>query len=298
MTLTGHSASHPGKSRIANSMGKARILMEALPYIRAFRGATIVIKYGGAAMEDSAFAEEVAGDVTLLTMVGLRPVIVHGGGARISEAMRRQGVEPQWRDGLRVTDQPTMRIVQHVLVGEVNPELVRLLSRRGSTAIGMTGLDGAMFAARPISPDLGLVGEVTSVRTDLIASMLEDGVVPVVAPLGLGEDGRAYNLNADTAAGALAVALGAQKLVYLTDVEGVRRDQHRPETLISRMQLSELRQLLTGNGIGGGMRPKLASCVTALEGGVAQAHILDGRVQHALLLEIFTPEGVGTMVVP
>jgi acetylglutamate kinase len=279
-------------------MGKARILMEALPYIQAFRGRTVVIKYGGSTMEDGSLHHSFAGDVTLLAMVGIRPVIVHGGGPQISQAMKTEGITPQWIDGLRVSDQATVRVVQRVLAGEINPDLVRLLNRHGCPAVGLTGLDAGLFSAVPKDPRLGFVGEVAAVNVELIADLVDDGLVPVIAPLGRGDDGEVYNLNADTAAGALARSLGAQKLVYLTDVEGVRARPDDPTTVISRMTTTELSDLLSGQAIEGGMRPKLASCLDALSGGVAQAHILDGRIQHSLLLEIFTPEGIGTMVTP
>ncbi len=291
---TGHSAPDPAKARIANSMGKASILMEALPYIRQFRGRTVVIKYGGSTMEDPGLRESFAGDITLLSAVGIRPVVVHGGGPQISQAMEAEGVSPRWVDGLRVTDAATMRIVQRVLVGEVNTDIVRLLAARGARAIGVSGLDAGLFHARPRDPRLGFVGDIASVDPDLVRRLLGDGLVPVVAPLAWGEDGNVYNCNADTAAAALAAALAAQKLVYLTDVEGVYRDRDDPSTLITRMGLSELHTLLETTT--GGMLPKLRSVADALAGGVAQAHVLDGRVQHALLLEIFTAEGVGTMI--
>lgn len=295
---TGHGVPNPQKSRIANSMGKARILMEALPYIQAFKGRTVVVKYGGSTMDDGTLHSSFAGDVTLLSMVGIRPVIVHGGGPQISVEMERAGIKPQWVDGLRVTDAATVRVVQRVLAGDINPDIVRLLNRHGCPAVGLTGLDAGLFSAVAKDPRLGFVGEVASVNVSLISDLVEDGLVPVIAPLGRGDDGEVYNLNADTAAGALAKALGAQKLVYLTDVEGVRRSKDQPETLISRMSLADLVDMLDGPAIEGGMRPKLISCAEALQSGVAQAHILDGRIQHALLLEIFTPEGIGTMVTP
>ncbi|MGH8927839.1 MAG: acetylglutamate kinase [Acidimicrobiia bacterium] len=295
---TGHGAPNPIKSRIANSMGKARILMEALPYIQAFRGRIVVVKYGGSTMEEGGLQASFAGDVTLLAMVGLRPVVVHGGGPQISAAMEKEGISPQWVDGLRVTDAAAVRVVQRVLAGEINPDLVRLLNRHGCPAVGLTGLDGGLFTAVAKDPRLGLVGEVAAVNVELISDLIEDGLVPVIAPLGTGDDGHVYNLNADTVAGSLARALGAQKLVYLTDVEGVRRVASDPDSVVSRMNLAELEEMLTGGSIEGGMRPKLISCAEALGGGVAQAHILDGRIQHALLLEVFTPEGIGTMVTP
>jgi acetylglutamate kinase len=293
---TGHGAPIPAKTRIANSMGKARVLMEALPYIQAFRGKSIVIKYGGSAMDDPSLRESFAGDVALLANVGIRTVVVHGGGPQISVAMAAEGIEPHFVDGLRVTDAATLAVVQRVLAGMVNPDIVRLLGGRGVRAVGVTGLDAGLFTASPRHPQLGFVGEVSRVDTALIEALEEQGMVPVVAPLGRADDGHVYNLNADTAAGALAVALAAQKLVFLTDVEGVYRDPAQPDSLISRMTGPELDELMASGTVGGGMLPKLRSVQEALGGGVHQAHILDGRIQHALLLEMFTPEGIGTMV--
>lgn len=292
----GHGKPDAQKTRIANSMGRAKILMEALPYIKEFRGTTVVIKYGGSAMEDPALRESFAGDVTLMAMVGIRPVVVHGGGPQISAAMTAEGIVPDWVEGLRVTDEATMAVVQRTLVGVINPEIVRFLNGRGASAIGVNGLDADLFRAEPRDVRLGYVGEITSVNTRLIQGMVDQGLVPVVASIARGEDGHVYNVNADTAAGVLARSLRAQKLVYLTDVEGVYRDHSDPVSLISRMNLLELNELL--ETMDGGMLPKLRSVADALDGGVAQAHILDGRTQHALLLEIFTSEGIGTMITP
>ncbi|HLT96872.1 MAG TPA: acetylglutamate kinase [Acidimicrobiia bacterium] len=275
-------------------MGRARILMEALPYIKQFRGKTVVVKYGGSAMEDPVLRESFAGDVTLLSMVGIRPVVVHGGGPQISAAMEADGIEPRWIDGLRVTDEAAIQVVQRTLVGVINPEIVRFLNGRGASAIGVNGLDADLFRARPKDERLGFVGDIVEVNSDLIEGMVDRGLIPVVASIARGEDGQVYNVNADTAAAVLARALRAQKLVYLTDVEGVYENVDEPTSLISRMDLQDMKALL--GRIQGGMLPKLKSVAEALEGGVAQAHILDGRVQHALLLEIFTSEGIGTMV--
>jgi acetylglutamate kinase len=291
---TGHTSPNPAKARIANSMGKASILMEAMPYIQRFRGEVVVIKYGGSAMESPDLQHSFAGDITLLHTVGIRPVIVHGGGPQISEAMEREGIERSWVDGLRVTDEATIRVVQRVLIGEVNADIVNLLGRHGARAIGISGFDAGLFTAEPLDPRLGFVGEISRVDTDLMNRLLEDGLVPVVAPLARGVDGAVYNCNADTAAAALAAALKAPKLVYLTDVEGVYRHKDDPSTLIDRMDLAELRERLTS--MEGGMLPKLRSVADAIDGGVRRAHILDGRVQHAVLLEMFTREGIGTMV--
>ena len=293
----GHSAPNPGKSRIATTMGKARILMEAMPYIQAFRGKTVVIKYGGSAMVDEQLRHSFAGDVTLLSLVGIKPVVVHGGGPQIDASLQRFGIESQWIDGLRVSDERTIRVVQSVLAGEVNPDIVRLLIGHEARAAGVTGIDGGLFGARSKSPQLGFVGEVAQVDPEIIHGMFEHGLVPVIAPLARGvDDGLVYNLNADTAAGVLASTLQAEKLVYLTDVEGLYGRVADEESLIQKLSLTEAKELLTSGSISGGMHPKLKSCIAAMETGTHRAHILDGRVQHAILLEIFTPEGIGTMI--
>lgn len=294
---TGHSAPSPAKSRIASTMGKAKILMEAMPYIQAYRGKTVVIKYGGSAMVADELRHSFAGDVTLLSLVGIKPVVVHGGGPQISDSLRRSSIESTWVDGLRVSDEATIKVVQSVLAGEVNPDIVRLLIGHDARAAGITGIDGGLFSARQKDPRLGYVGEVVQVDPEIIAGMFEHGLVPVIAPLARGiDDGMVYNLNADTAAGALATALRAEKLIYLTDVEGVYRDIEDQQSLIQKMSLAEVRELIASGSVAQGMLPKLASCLSAMEAGVRRSHILDGRVQHALLLEIFTPEGIGTMV--
>lgn len=291
---TGHSSPNPSKLRIANAMGRAKILMEALPYIQRFRGRVVVIKYGGSTMDDPDLRVSFAGDITLLSAVGIHPIIVHGGGPQISEALAREGVAARWVDGLRVTDAATMRVVQRVLVGEVNADIIRLLSSHGARAIGVSGLDAGLFTATRRDPDLGFVGDITAVNADLIRRLIVEGLVPVIAPIALGADGEAYNCNADAAAAALAAALGAHKLVYLTDVEGVYRDKDDETSLIARMSLAELRSLI--GSIRGGMLPKLSSVDEAIQAGVGRAHILDGRVEHAVLLEMFTREGIGTMI--
>lgn len=295
---TGHTAPNSQKGRIASTMGKAKILVEAMPYIRDFQGKIVVIKYGGSAMTDDALRTTFAGDVALLSLVGIRAVVVHGGGPQISRAMGQAGVEPQWVEGLRVTDTETLRVVQSVLAGEINPDIVRLLSGHGAMAAGVTGIDGGLFRTSPVDNRLGFVGEVESVNPSIIHGMLERGMVPVVAPLGVGGDGEVYNINADTAAGALAEALDAHKLVYLTDIEGLYRDLGDQDSLMPRVGISELEDMISSGSASAGMVPKLRSCISAMRAGVEQAHILDGRVQHSLLLEIFTPEGIGTMVEP
>ena len=293
---TGHSRPDAAKPTIARTMGKARIFSEAMPFIKAYRGTTVVIKYGGSAMVDDSLRSTFADDVAMLHFVGINPVIVHGGGKHISRAMAQRGLEPKFLDGLRITDAPTMSVVQSTLAGEINPDIVRLVNGHGSVAIGVNGLDANLFVARPRDERLGYVGVVSEVNPGFIVSLQQQGYIPVVAPLARGEDGQPYNLNADTAAGALATALGAAKLVYLTDVEGLYRNLGDEGSLISKISTAGLRELLDSGSVSAGMVPKLRSCIEAVEGGVDLAHILDGRVQHALLLEIFTPEGIGTMV--
>jgi acetylglutamate kinase len=294
--MTGHTTPSAAKPRIASTMGKAAIFSEALPFIRRFRGTTVVVKYGGSAMVDDELRESFADDVAMLHYVGIRVVIVHGGGPQISKAMGQRGIEPQWVEGLRITDEETIRVVQSTLVGEINPDIVRLVNNHGAVATGVSGLDANLFLAEPLDERLGFVGKVTAVNPDLILGLQERGYVPVVAPVARGGDGRTYNLNADTASAALAIALGASKLVYLTDVEGLYRDLGDQNSLVSAITTRDLQELLDSGSVSAGMLPKLRSCVEAVEAGVEQAHILDGRVQHAVLLEVFTREGVGTMV--
>jgi acetylglutamate kinase len=294
--MTGHTTPHAAKPRIASTMGKAAIFSEALPFISRFRGTTVVIKYGGSAMVDDALRGTFADDVAMLHYVGIKPVIVHGGGPHISKAMGQRGIEPQWIEGLRVTDEHTMRVVQATLVGEINPDIVRLINNHGSVAAGVSGLDANLFVAEPEDQRLGFVGRVTRVNIDLIEGLQDQGYVPVVAPIARGEDGASYNLNADIAASVLANALGAQKLVYLTDVEGLYRNLGDHDSLISRITTPELADLIEGGSASAGMLPKLRSAIDAVDAGVDQVHILDGRMQHAVLLEIFTPEGIGTMI--
>jgi len=276
-------------------MGKAAILMEALPYIRRFSGTIVVVKYGGSAMDDPSFAQSFARDVALLSQVGIKMVVVHGGGPQITAAMKREGIAPTWVDGLRVTNSRTMELVRRVLGGEVNGEIARLLETSGASAVGLNGVDAGLFRCRRLDNRLGRVGDLVEVNPALVEFLVDGGMTPVVAPLGLGLDGEVYNLNADTVAGALAAALGAQKLVFLTNVEGVYRNPSDASTLISKLTLPELVMMV--DRFRGGMLPKLRAVVEAMKGGVSQAHVLDGRIQHALLLEMFTPEGIGTMVI-
>jgi acetylglutamate kinase len=294
--MTGHSTPSPAKPRIASTMGKAAIFSEALPFIRRFRGSTVIIKYGGSAMVDEDLRETFADDVAMMHYVGIKPVIVHGGGPQISAAMGQRGIEPQWVEGLRVTDDETLKVVQSTLIGEINPDIVRLINNHGSVATGVSGLDANLFVAEPEDERLGFVGKIKEVNVGLIQGLQTQGYVPVVAPIARGADGRAYNLNADTAAGALASAMSASKLVFLTDVEGLYRDFAVDSSLIGRTTTPELRELVAQGSASAGMLPKITACIAAVESGVDQVHILDGRIQHSLLLEIFTPEGIGTLI--
>jgi acetylglutamate kinase len=284
--------------RLADAGAKARVLAEALPYIREFSGGTVVIKYGGHAMERPELAELFAADVVLMRLVGMNPVVVHGGGPQITELMRRLGKEPEFIDGRRVTDAETVDIVRMALVGKVNREIVAAVNRHGSYAVGLSGEDAGLIRVDQRDPRLGFVGDVREIDPSIVLRLLREELIPVIATVGVDDHGRAYNINADTVAGAIAEALQAEKLVYLTDVPGVFGDWPDESSLLSRLGVADLEQLIADGKVSEGMIPKLESCVAALKGGVHRAHILDGRLPHALLLEFFTREGVGTMVLP
>ena len=275
---------------------KAAVLADALPYIRRFWGRVVVIKYGGNAIGDDRSLALFAQDVVLMQSVGMRPVVVHGGGPQIGALMQRLGKVPEFRDGLRVTDADTLDIARMVLVGKVNRDVVGALNVHAPIAVGLSGEDAGLIRATARSPELGFVGDVADVDPSILERLLAQELIPVVATIGAGPEGQPYNINADTAAGALAVALAAEKLVYLTNVEGLLKDVRDPSSLLSTVSIDELRPMLGDGSLGEGMLPKIASCIAAVEGGVGHAHILDGRVPHALLLEFFTHEGVGTMV--
>ncbi len=275
---------------------KAEVLVEALPYIRRFRGTTLVVKYGGNAMAGSAQLSLFAEDVVLLRSVGIDIVVVHGGGPQIGELMIRLGKVPEFVEGLRVTDADTLDIARMVLVGKVNRDIVGALNTHGAPAVGVSGEDAGLLVARQRSPELGFVGDIDQVRPAILSRLLREELVPVVATIGSDGAGQAYNINADTASGAIAEALGAEKLVYLTDVEGLRADVEDRASVISTLSVDALDAMIADGSVAGGMIPKAASCVQAVKGGVGHAHILDGRVPHALLLEVFTRSGVGTMV--
>jgi acetylglutamate kinase len=277
---------------------KARILAAALPWIRAHQNARVVVKIGGEALEDPGLARTVVTDLALLSMVGMRLVVVHGGGPQVSRAMERAGLEASFVGGLRVTDDAAVTVVRQVLVGEINQELVSLLNTAGAHAVGVSGADGGLLRAKPQpgpnNEDLGRVGTIDAVDPSVVDVLFDAGYTPVVATVAPDADGRPLNVNADTAAGAIAAALGAAKLVYLTNVDGLYRDFGDTDSLVSEIKVDELRALVPT--LSDGMRPKAESAVAALEAGVGKVHILDGRVPHALLLEVFTDEGVGTQI--
>ncbi|HAZ50039.1 MAG TPA: acetylglutamate kinase [Cyanobacteria bacterium UBA11371] len=277
---------------------RVRVLSEALPYIQQFAGRTIVVKYGGAAMKDSTLKDKVIRDVVFLSCVGLRPVVVHGGGPEINSWLDKLGIEPQFKDGLRVTDAPTMDVVEMVLVGRVNKEIVSLINQAGGCAVGLCGKDGNLIKARPEgSEGIGFVGEVSNVNIKLVDSLVKSGYIPVVSSVAADETGQAYNINADTVAGELAAALGAEKLILLTDTAGILRNYKDPSTLIAKVDIQEARNLIASGVVSGGMIPKVNCCVRSLAQGVRATHIIDGRIPHALLLEIFTDAGIGSMIV-
>jgi len=275
---------------------KAAVLVEALPYIRRFSGRTVVVKYGGNAISGSDDLALFAEDIVLMRAVGMRPVVVHGGGPQITDLMNRLGKVSEFRGGLRVTDAETVDIARMVLRGQVNPQVVSAINMHGPLAVGVSGDDAGLLEATARDPDLGFVGDVTRVNPSILQRLLNEDLVPVVATVASDASGQTYNINADTVAGAIAEALDAEKLVYLTDVEGLRRDVDDPGSLIRQTTADELDALLADGTLSGGMIPKITSCVHAVRHGVQRAHILDGRVPHVLLLEIFTDSGIGTMV--
>jgi acetylglutamate kinase len=278
---------------------KAAILVEALPYIRRFAGKVVVVKYGGNALAGTSEHDALAlfaEDIVLMRLVGMRPVVVHGGGPQISDLMSKLGKQAEFRNGLRVTDAETVDIARMVLIGQVNPQIVSAINVHGNYAVGVSGEDGGLIRAKVRDPDLGFVGDVEAINPGVLMGLLEDEFIPVIATVGTDASGQAYNINADTVAGAIAEALGAEKLVYLTDIEGLRRDVDDPGSLIRQATAEEIEALIADGTIAGGMIPKVESCTHAVRNGVHAAHILDGRIAHVLLLEIFTDQGIGTML--
>jgi acetylglutamate kinase len=287
----------------SSALSKASILIEALPWLERFHGRTVVIKYGGHAMADEALRHAFAEDIVFLRYAGLRPVIVHGGGPQINAALEKHGIESSFTAGLRVTTPEAMEVVRMVLVGQVNRDVVGLINRHGAFAVGMSGEDANLFTAERKSAivdgepvDIGQVGEIVEIQVGAVRSLVADGRIPIISSIARGDDGEIYNVNADTAAAALAVALDASKLIVLTDVEGLYADWPNSDELIALLNTDELAELLPD--LSAGMVPKMEACLQAVRGGVPQAHVLDGRLPHSLLLEVFTDEGIGTMVVP
>jgi len=277
---------------------KASILVEALPYIRRYYGKTIVIKYGGAAMVDDRLKEGVCQDVVLMHYVGMRPVLVHGGGPEVSEVMRRLGKEPAFVNGLRVTDAETMEIVEMVLAGKTNKSIVGAINRQGGQAVGLSGRDADLIVAEKARAevDLGFVGRVRQVNPGILETLAAGGYIPVISTVACGPDGESYNVNADSVAGEMAARLGAEKLILMTDVPGILRDVQDPDSLISAMTAGEAMEMVRSGSASRGMIPKIEACVAAVRGGVERAHIIDGRRPRALLMEIFTDTGIGTMI--
>ena len=284
--------------KLEKYLSKAEVLIEALPYIQRFNRKVIVVKYGGSAMVDEALKRRVIQDVTLLKLVGFKPIIVHGGGKEISSMVSRLGMEPKFVNGLRVTDEPTMEIAEMVL-GKVNKSLVQLVESLGVRAIGISGKDGALLKVNKKysnGEDIGFVGDVKEVNAQILWDLLEKDFLPIVCPIGMDDDYNTYNINADDAACAIAQAMQAEKLAFLTDIEGVYKDPKDPETLIPVLPISEAEKLMSEGYIGGGMLPKIQNCIDAVNSGVSKVHILDGRIPHWLLLEIFTNKGIGTAI--
>ncbi|MTK07327.1 MAG: acetylglutamate kinase [Hungatella sp.] len=280
-------------------MQKAEVLIEALPYIQRFNRKTIVVKYGGSAMVDEELKKQVIQDVVLLKLVGFKPIIVHGGGKEISRWVEKTGMEPHFVNGLRVTDEATMEIAEMVL-NRVNKSLVQLVNELGIKAVGISGKDGMMLKCQKRysdGEDIGFVGDITEVDTQIINDLLEKDFLPIICPVGFDEDFKTYNINADDAACAIATAMEAEKLAFLTDVEGVYRDFQDKDSLISEMSIEEAQKFVSGGTLGGGMLPKLQNCIDAMNHGVSRVHIMDGRIPHCLLLEIFTNKGIGTAIV-
>jgi acetylglutamate kinase len=279
---------------------KANILIEALPYIQRLAGKTVVIKYGGAAMLSKELSEKIMEDITLLKYVGMNPIVVHGGGGDINKMLKLYDIEPEFHNGLRVTDTATMDIVQMVLMGKINKDIVSHLGIAGAKAIGLCGKDAGLIKAEKMLADdgydLGHVGKITEINTKLLNTLAMDEYIPVIAPIGVGENGESYNINADTVAGDIAAALSAEKLMFLTDIDGIRSEPDDPSTLIYEISIDEIYKYINKGVISGGMLPKVEGCIKAIRNGVKRTHILNGTIPHPILLEIFTDTGIGTMV--
>jgi acetylglutamate kinase len=274
---------------------RAQVLVQALPHIKKYYGKTIVVKYGGNAMISEDLKEQVMEDVVLLSMVGIKVVLVHGGGPEMSDLMKRLGKQPQFIDGLRVTDEETVAIAQMVLAGRINKSLVNLLQQKGGSAVGLSGIDGRLIQAEMKDERLGYVGRITHVKPDPVLNLLEGGYIPVISTLGCDDNGNIYNINGDTAAGKIAAAIGAERLIMMTDIPGILQDRNDPDTLLSDITSEEAEAMIQDGSVSGGMIPKVRCCIDSLAEGVSAAVILDGRVPHAVLMEILTNEGAGTM---
>jgi len=274
--------------------------MEALPYIQLFKNKTIVVKYGGSAMGDDDTVESILLDITLLKYVGMHPIIVHGGGVAVNEMLTKLNVESKFHNGLRITDDDTIDVASMVLIGQVNTNLVAMLNKMGAQAVGLSGISAKLIEAEKMAPldgvDLGHVGHVTKINVKLLEAMMKLDYIPVIAPIGIGPDGEKYNINADTVAGEVAAALKAEKIVFMTDVDGIQTNQKDPKTLLNRFSASQGQDLIDKGVVQGGMLPKLKACMLAVESGVDRAHIINGNISHSLLLEVFTDTGIGTMV--
>ncbi|GBG63652.1 hypothetical protein CBR_g38963 [Chara braunii] len=297
---TGEKETIGGEADTARAEAQTRVdvLAEALPYMQRFRGKTIVVKYGGAAMKDESLKADVIKDLVLLTCIGVRPVLVHGGGPEINQWLKKLGIQSEFRNGLRVTDEATMEVVEMVLVGKVNKSIVSLINKAGGSGVGMCGKDAGLITARALDTGLGFVGEVASMDTTVLTELVEGGRIPVVATVAADLSGQAYNINADAVAGALAASLKAEKLILMTDVPGVMRDGKDIASLITEVDVEGARNLMAEGVVSGGMIPKVECCIRALSNGVKKAHIIDGRAPHSLLMELLTDQGAGTMISP
>ncbi len=281
---------------VNKSIEKADILIEALPYISKFNGKTVVIKYGGSAMTDSEIKKLVIGDISFMKMIGISPIIIHGGGPSINDELEKENIKPKFKDGIRITDEKTIKIVETVLSGKVNKSIVSDFQRYGLKAVGISGKDGFLLECKKHQDNIGFVGEITNVNTKIIETLVANDFVPVISPIGTDKTGNTYNVNADYAAVEIAIALKALKLVFMTDVDGLRKIEDKADTLISRISPEDAEKLIENGTITGGMKPKTKCCIKAVQNGVNSVHILNGKIKHSLLLEIYTKNGIGTII--
>jgi len=275
---------------------KAETLVEAMPYINKFNGKTVVIKYGGSAMTDETIKQSVIGDIAYLKAVGINPVVVHGGGPAINTALKTAGITPEFKNGLRITDENTVKTVEEVLSGQVNKSIVSDFQRHNTKAVGISGKDGLLIEALKSPDDIGFVGEIFRVNPKIVQTLIDASFIPVISPIGTDENGETYNINADHAAVEIAIALKANKLVFLTDTDGVRANENNPDSLLSKITPSEIDVMIKNKSINGGMIPKVKSCARAVKSGVNSVHIINGKIKHSLLLEIYTKDGIGTVI--